>query len=81
MIATKRHEKARKGTPFWGAGLRSETRADSVDDDLRIVRIVRAAEGVDYGILIIIWDDILPPVPEDVWLANLEIVKRELNAG
>jgi hypothetical protein len=25
-----------------------------------------------------IWDDILPPVPEDVWRANLEIVRREL---
>ena len=25
-----------------------------------------------------IWDDILPPVPEDVWRASLEIVRREL---
>jgi hypothetical protein len=27
-----------------------------------------------------IWDDVLPPLPEDVWRANLEIVRRELNA-
>jgi hypothetical protein len=26
-----------------------------------------------------IWDDVLPPVPEDVWNANVEIVRRELN--
>jgi hypothetical protein len=25
-----------------------------------------------------IWDDILPPVPEDVWRANMEVVEREL---
>jgi hypothetical protein len=28
-----------------------------------------------------IWDDVLPPVPEEVWHANLEIVRRELNPG
>jgi hypothetical protein len=27
-----------------------------------------------------IWDDVLPPLPEDVWRANLAIVARELNA-
>jgi hypothetical protein len=27
-----------------------------------------------------IWDDVLPPVPEDVWNANVEIVRRELTA-
>ena len=27
-----------------------------------------------------IWDDVLPPVPEDVWRASLEIVARELSA-
>lgn len=27
-----------------------------------------------------IWDDVLPPVPEDVWRENLEIVRRELAA-
>jgi hypothetical protein len=26
-----------------------------------------------------IWDDILPPLTEDVWRANLEIVRAELN--
>jgi hypothetical protein len=26
-----------------------------------------------------IWDDVLPPVPEDIWRASLEIVRRELN--
>jgi hypothetical protein len=26
-----------------------------------------------------IWDDVLPPVPEDVWRGNLEIVRHELN--
>lgn len=26
-----------------------------------------------------IWDDILPPLPQDVWDANVEIVRRELN--
>ena len=26
-----------------------------------------------------IWDDILPPLPDDMWLANLEIVRAELN--
>ena len=25
-----------------------------------------------------IWDDILPPLPEDVWRENLAIVAREL---
>ena len=25
-----------------------------------------------------IWDDILPPVPEDIWRADLEAVRREL---
>ena len=25
-----------------------------------------------------IWDDVLPPVPEDDWRANLAIVRREL---
>jgi diadenosine tetraphosphate (Ap4A) HIT family hydrolase len=28
-----------------------------------------------------IWDDVLPPLPEDVWRANLEIVRRELAAA
>jgi diadenosine tetraphosphate (Ap4A) HIT family hydrolase len=28
-----------------------------------------------------IWDDILPPTPEDVWRENLEIVSRELEAS
>lgn len=28
-----------------------------------------------------IWDDTLPPTPEDVWRANLEIVSRELAAS
>ena len=28
-----------------------------------------------------IWDDVLPPVPEDVWRASLEIVRRELEAA
>jgi diadenosine tetraphosphate (Ap4A) HIT family hydrolase len=25
-----------------------------------------------------VWDDILPPVPEEIWRENLEIVRREL---
>jgi hypothetical protein len=25
-----------------------------------------------------IWDDVLPPTPEEVWSANLEIVRAEL---
>ncbi len=25
-----------------------------------------------------IWDDVLPPLPDDLWRANLEIVRREL---
>jgi diadenosine tetraphosphate (Ap4A) HIT family hydrolase len=25
-----------------------------------------------------IWDDVLPPVPEEIWRENLEIVRREL---
>jgi hypothetical protein len=28
-----------------------------------------------------IWDDILPPVPEDVWRENVELVRRALNAA
>ncbi len=28
-----------------------------------------------------IWDDVLPPVPEDTWRASLEIVRRELEAA
>jgi hypothetical protein len=28
-----------------------------------------------------IWDDILPPMPEDVWRENLAVVARELAAG
>ena len=27
-----------------------------------------------------IWDDVLPPLPEHVWRANLDVVRRELNA-
>jgi diadenosine tetraphosphate (Ap4A) HIT family hydrolase len=28
-----------------------------------------------------IWDDVLPPLPEDVWRANLDAVARALSAG
>ena len=28
-----------------------------------------------------IWDDVLPPLPDDLWRANLEIVSRELAAS
>jgi len=28
-----------------------------------------------------IWDDVLPPVPEEIWRANLELVRRELAAS
>jgi diadenosine tetraphosphate (Ap4A) HIT family hydrolase len=28
-----------------------------------------------------IWDDILPPLPEEIWRENLDIVARELAAG
>jgi diadenosine tetraphosphate (Ap4A) HIT family hydrolase len=28
-----------------------------------------------------IWDDVLPPLPEEVWRANMDIVARELRAG
>lgn len=28
-----------------------------------------------------IWDDILPPLPEDVWRANLEVVVEEMAKG
>jgi hypothetical protein len=28
-----------------------------------------------------IWDDILPPVPEDVWRADLATVARAMAAG
>jgi diadenosine tetraphosphate (Ap4A) HIT family hydrolase len=27
-----------------------------------------------------IWDDVLPPTPEDVWHANLELVRDALNS-
>jgi diadenosine tetraphosphate (Ap4A) HIT family hydrolase len=27
-----------------------------------------------------IWDDVLPPVPEEIWRANLEIVRQALDA-
>lgn len=27
-----------------------------------------------------IWDDLLPPLPEAVWRANLEIVRARMNA-
>jgi diadenosine tetraphosphate (Ap4A) HIT family hydrolase len=27
-----------------------------------------------------IWDDVLPPVPEDIWRESIEIVRRELSA-
>jgi diadenosine tetraphosphate (Ap4A) HIT family hydrolase len=27
-----------------------------------------------------IWDDVLPPVPEEIWRENLEIVRRELES-
>jgi hypothetical protein len=27
-----------------------------------------------------IWDDILPPLPDDVWRENIEIVRRALVA-
>lgn len=26
-----------------------------------------------------IWDDVLPPVPEDIWHANLELIRQALN--
>ena len=26
-----------------------------------------------------IWDDILPPVPEDIWQERIDIVRRELS--
>jgi diadenosine tetraphosphate (Ap4A) HIT family hydrolase len=26
-----------------------------------------------------VWDDVLPPLPEDVWRANLELVRRQLS--
>ena len=26
-----------------------------------------------------IWDDVVPPLPEDIWATNVEIVRRELN--
>jgi len=26
-----------------------------------------------------IWDDVLPPLPDNVWKANVAIVRRELN--
>jgi hypothetical protein len=26
-----------------------------------------------------IWDDVVPPLPEEIWNANVEIVRRELN--
>jgi diadenosine tetraphosphate (Ap4A) HIT family hydrolase len=32
------------------------------------------------GIFAAVWDDILPPVPEDVWRANLATVARALGA-
>ena len=28
-----------------------------------------------------VWDEVLPPLPEDVWRDNLAIVKRELEAS
>jgi hypothetical protein len=28
-----------------------------------------------------IWDDVLPPLPEDVWRGNLELVARELRGS
>jgi diadenosine tetraphosphate (Ap4A) HIT family hydrolase len=28
-----------------------------------------------------IWDDVLPPVPDDIWRASLEIVRRELRSS
>jgi len=28
-----------------------------------------------------IWDGVLPPTPDEIWRANLEIVARELNRG
>ena len=34
-----------------------------------------------WGSFAAIWDDVLPPVPEDVWRANLEVVRRELAAS
>ena len=32
-----------------------------------------------WGSFAAIWDDVLPPLPEDVWRANLEIVRAALN--
>jgi hypothetical protein len=26
-----------------------------------------------------IWDDVVPPLPQEIWDANVEIVRRELN--
>ena len=27
-----------------------------------------------------VWDEILPPTPEEVWLENIELVRRALTA-
>jgi diadenosine tetraphosphate (Ap4A) HIT family hydrolase len=32
-----------------------------------------------WGSFAAIWDDVLPPLPEDLWRANLEIVREALN--
>ena len=32
-----------------------------------------------FGSFAAIWDDIAPPLPEDLWRANLEIVRAQLN--
>jgi diadenosine tetraphosphate (Ap4A) HIT family hydrolase len=44
-----------------------------------MARPARIAQLV--GSFAAVWDDILPPLPEEIWRANMQIVARELRTG
>jgi hypothetical protein len=70
-------------------------RAVSAIGDIGNVHVCRWGDGSEHlhwwfmgrparipqliGSFAAIWDDIVPPLPEEIWNANVEIVRRELN--
>jgi diadenosine tetraphosphate (Ap4A) HIT family hydrolase len=72
-------------------------RAVSAIGDVGIVHVLRIGDGSEHfhvwfmarparipqlkSSFAAIWDDVLPPLPEELWRANLDVVARELNAA
>lgn len=43
-----------------------------------VVQLDRLEGSLDRPPFAAIWDDILPPTPDDVWQANLDLVRRAM---